>query len=267
MEKNISLPDDLQNFKEVFEKTRKSFLRIINKQGESVEIWQSKFAGMPYLPYGVEYPKDSEGKYLYLAAQINFEEIPPLAYLPKKGILQFYIADNDLYGLDFDNQASQKDFRVLFFPEIDKESFQRDLPELPEPEFTPFDEFFKAQKLEFIVKEEYAGISDANLEYVMGEKLEEFEKVIEKDNYKLADWISEHISNAGHKIGGYADFVQEDPRKYDEEKLKKYNTLLLQIDTSNGICWGDMGVANFFIDAEKLKNSDFSDVMYNWDCG
>jgi uncharacterized protein YwqG len=30
--------------------------------------------------------------------------------------------------------------------------------------------------------------------------------------------------------------------------------------------WGDMGVANFFINSEKLKQKDFSDILYTWDC-
>lgn len=30
--------------------------------------------------------------------------------------------------------------------------------------------------------------------------------------------------------------------------------------------WGDCGVANFFINGAKLKQHDFSDVLYNWDC-
>ena len=33
------------------------------------------------------------------------------------------------------------------------------------------------------------------------------------------------------------------------------------------IMWGDVGVANFFIRLEDLKNRDFSNVLYNWDCG
>ena len=32
------------------------------------------------------------------------------------------------------------------------------------------------------------------------------------------------------------------------------------------IMWGDSGVCNFFINKDKLKNLDFSDVLYNWDC-
>ena len=38
------------------------------------------------------------------------------------------------------------------------------------------------------------------------------------------------------------------------------------MDSDDGILWGDAGVGNFFIDLEKLKQRDFSDVFYTWDC-
>ena len=34
-----------------------------------------------------------------------------------------------------------------------------------------------------------------------------------------------------------------------------------------GVMWGNVGVGNFFINREKLKALDFSDVLYNWGCG
>ena len=32
------------------------------------------------------------------------------------------------------------------------------------------------------------------------------------------------------------------------------------------VMFGDSGVCNFFIPGEKLKNRDFSDILYTWDC-
>ena len=66
---------------------------------------------------------------------------------------------------------------------------------------------------------------------------------------------------------GYPYFTQDDPRPEDSP----YDTLLFQMDSemSDGIdyiMWGDMGVGNFFIDLEDLKNCDFSRVLYTWDC-
>jgi uncharacterized protein YwqG len=41
-----------------------------------------------------------------------------LAPFPEKGILQFYIYDDDLYGMDFDDGENPDTFRVLYFPEV-----------------------------------------------------------------------------------------------------------------------------------------------------
>ena len=69
----------------------------------------------------------------------------------------------------------------------------------------------------------------------------------------------------GHKIGGYPDFAQEDPREEDDP----HKILLLQINSEYNddfsISWVD-GVANFFINPEDLAKCQFDDVMYNWDC-
>ena len=47
-----------------------------------------------------------------------------------------------------------------------------------------------------------------------------------------------------------------------------YDFLLFQLDSdSDKVLWGDVGIGNFFINTEKLKNLDFTDVLYNWDCG
>ncbi|MCA0296331.1 MAG: DUF1963 domain-containing protein [Actinobacteria bacterium] len=50
------------------------------------------------------------------------------------------------------------------------------------------------------------------------------------------------------------------------------HTALLQLDSSlddpsGEIMWGDMGVACFLIEPERLSRCDFSNVLYTWDCG
>ena len=90
------------------------------------------------------------------------------------------------------------------------------------------------------------------------------------------DYIHEQNTYAGHRIGGYPRFEQFDVRD-DEPALQKYDTLLLQIVSHTAtdeqgrerelIMFGDEGGCQFFIPAEKLRQRDFSDVMYTWDCG
>ena len=79
------------------------------------------------------------------------------------------------------------------------------------------------------------------------------------------DWLPDAF---GHKIGGYPGFTQEDPR--DIPKEDDHDSLLLQIDTDNigerEIMWGYSCIANFFISRENLKQRNFQDVIYTWDC-
>ena len=73
-----------------------------------------------------------------------------------------------------------------------------------------------------------------------------------------------------YEKSGFPAFTQSDPRDCIEN-ADRFDTLLLQIDSgtiddSHEIMWGDSGICNFFIHSEALRNCDFSEVLYNWDC-
>ena len=58
---------------------------------------------------------------------------------------------------------------------------------------------------------------------------------------------------------------------HERTKLSLSTTHLLAIvngydGNREQVMWGDSGIANFFINREKLRRCDFSDVIYNWDC-
>ena len=68
------------------------------------------------------------------------------------------------------------------------------------------------------------------------------------------------------------EFMKTDIREEKKEYIMEIDLPGLTkdeitINYENGyIMWGDCGVCNFFINKDKLKNLDFSDVLYNWDC-
>lgn len=91
------------------------------------------------------------------------------------------------------------------------------------------------------------------------------------NNYRI---LSNNQNFNKHFILGYPTFGQDEPRK---DKVQYGNEIgdyisLLQIDSScpiennSDIMWGDCGIANFFIHPNDLKNSDFSKLVYYWDC-
>lgn len=56
---------------------------------------------------------------MMLLAQLNFEEMPHVEYMPQEGMLQFFVsAADELYGADFDQPTTQKDFRIIYHSTI-----------------------------------------------------------------------------------------------------------------------------------------------------
>lgn len=226
----------------------------IDLKGKPSFPWSSKVGGKPYLPAGTDYPSVKK-KPLFFLAQINFAEIPSLPDYPSKGILQFFISDDELYGLNLDSPF-KSNYKVIYYPDIiqDKNKLTSDFSFLPEFKYTPLD-----SDHEVAMRFRSVTVPISGNDYRFEELFPEL-----SDDYDLLDEYQEFCGAQGTKIGGYSDFVQEDPR-VGNKSLKGYE-LLFQLDSEGDICWGDMGVGNFFIKPEDLKKLDFSQVLYNWDC-
>lgn len=258
----ISLPAAMEPFREKLLETRQPFVRAKSQMSRNTRPWESKVGGMPYLPQSTAWPKSPDGRELVFLAQLNFAEMPPLPPFPEKGIVQFYISDDDLYGMDFDNGENPDTFRVLFFEEIEASasalqnhiplrSFDEDLlphhPEISHP-------------LSFELAEEVVPITDyCFYQYFGGDFFRQFGE----QEWDVMGAYEKAVRAQGHKIGGYAYFTQDDPRRREDPML-----LLFQLDSDEqmDLMWGDMGVGHFFIREKDLLAKDFSRVLYDWDC-
>ncbi|ENX23623.1 hypothetical protein F892_00223 [Acinetobacter vivianii] len=267
-----NLPNTLHPY---LEKISATILPTVSMQltaSDDLALWQSKIGGQPYLPLEVAYPVDSDGNPLVLLAQFNFAEIPDLPHFPDTGILQFYIAADDLYGMNFDDQQLQSGFKVLYFDQVieDLTQLKQDFSELEfdEEAYLPFSGQYS---IEFQRAEQVISLED----FAFGKKILNVDELYDfEDQFEGGDFENDFIepyhellSASGHRLGGYPFFTQTDPRQYNE-KIQDY-ILLFQLDTDdaeNDIMWGDSGVGNFFIHPEDLKKRDFSKVVYNWDC-
>lgn len=236
---------------------------IKTEQGKALKLENSKFGGLPFYPAEKEVPKDNNGKPLRFLAQLNFSEIPNLAPFPKKGLLQFFIAeDDDMYGMDFDNPISQKGWSVFFFDNLDFTP-RKDFAEIynQEWEYSPL--LVEPLALTFSLKKDYPIYP--SIEYYRD--IRPLFDQVEKGDYAdlLEDIYFEKQPAKGHKIGGSPYYTQNEIRELRDQFLDYQ--LLFQIDSDdNKIMWGDVGVANFFVKKEDLEKRDFSKVLYNWDC-
>lgn len=246
-------------------------------------IFESKFGGVPYWDMEKEYPKDSNGKNMMLLAQINFTKAAlEDERLPKEGMLQFFLAsEDDVYGMDFEEADSQKDFRVIYHENInsyitEEQVLALDIPIATNEDTNEYSPLFKEAAVEITKTTAYLGIEDYHFDKVFAQTVNHIcqENIQEQGFYRYLrsedrDYVFNEFCSSGHWILGYPYFTQSDPRNYRDDEY--YDTLLFQIDSDaidheDYVLWGDCGVANFFINGQALKNKDFSKVLYNWDC-
>lgn len=267
-------------------------LNPCNTLTDTLTLWQSKLGGLPYLPREADYPHDSQGRPLYLLAQINCAETPPLPDFPRQGMLQFFISPYatlvHLWGLDYHHPDRQDYFRVLYYPDVhtDPAALQQDfafLPPLPAPPAATtwtqkFLGLFKKPALHlpfqypcamrFTPGEQLVPLDDTAL-HLSGEGVPDVDAGnwfdVLDDDFTEAYFAA--IPHEGHRLGGYAHHIQDDLRNAENSPYRDY-VLLLQLDSDedNGMMWGDLGVCHFYIHPDDLRRGDFSKVLYNWEC-
>ena len=59
------------------------------------ELFSSKLGGIPYWDISIPYPVSSTGEKMLMVAQIRLDMFPDNDYLPKSGLLQFFVYDAD----------------------------------------------------------------------------------------------------------------------------------------------------------------------------
>ncbi len=266
----------------ITKENQKECIHIYPEKSVNLSIFDSKFGGIPYLPKNFEVPygtSDDNGQ-LALLAQINCAELPENNLYPKVGILQFWIGRDDLMGLE-------DDYKVVYFENIDntitrEEVLTKYTPLDPEDydQYSPFNPSNAEFGLTFekgvssITTEDYRFediVINAIHELYPDEEVSNLYCDLDDDVY---EYFYDSLRGLSHAIGGYPNFTQYDPRSYNSEEGEQspYDIMLLQVETdwSKGrdveIMWGDSGVGNFFISEENLKNLNFDDVLYNWDC-
>ncbi|GGK31550.1 hypothetical protein GCM10008955_26740 [Deinococcus malanensis] len=271
----LRLPKALSSYREVLEASVRPYVALKGSPPRpTMSPWTSKLGGVPYRPLGSAWPLASDGQPLAFLAQLNFAELPPLAGFPQQGIVQFFIRDDDFYGANFDGAldmtslADDANYRVLYHPEVipDPAGLEQTLPVgVPGSDDSilglPHD-----PTLTFELRGELRSgpvTSDDRLfDQLVGQSLWELGDTEDVNADDLSDRYA-LLAGSGHKLGGYPNFTQHDPRSVDDPHV-----LLFQLDSDDdlSLMWGDVGIANFFIHPDDLTRADFSRVVFHWDC-
>jgi len=195
-------------------------------------------------------------------------------------MLQFFIGGEEMYGLDFDHPTEQKDWRIVYHEKIDASVTAETVEAMGIPSNNGDDEgvdspvfrscvFRLVKKETWLTPDNWERFDELTLEVaedLFGEtNAESADEVFGEEQYALVQ--DEDFNFENSHLLGHPFFTQADIR----ERGWRYDTLLFQLDTEcceekDIVMWGDCGVGNFFINAEDLKNLDFSNVLYNWDC-
>lgn len=243
----MELPSNIEKFRGELEKTFKTSNEITFAVGET-KPWESKLGGCPYLEKKEDYPVGENGRPMMFFAQINFDEMPPLEDFPQTGILQFYVEDDDMYGLDCACTVKyienyKKDEESLLKENPYREDYQGDEP------------FTRSGRMIFTQKQKPVSSSVLKFE-------EMFEDIADAEEM---DALYDVCSAADSRVGGYPYFVQNSPSYYGDGDC---DVLLLQLDVDDdcGIMFGDAGNCTFLISKEDLLKRDFSNVEYDWQC-
>ena len=269
--------------KDIFNKIEKKYQETAKEMmvadasvnaSKEIKITDSKIEGIPYIPIGRKIPTNSKGQQFMFLAQINCEDLKGLEDFPQEGILQFWILGEDLLGLDFDDYTNRDGFDVIYYEKIEDYYSEDEFVEMYNPykfDLKYMETLIASEpcKMKFSLEKQKESFNYELLDNLFKEVLEEEnigfnekDKLYEEVEKLYDDEFYEEI--VGTKCNGFPYFTQWEPR--DDEQMKEYDTSLFQIDSGKEVMIGDSGVMHFFINREKLKNKDFSDVFYNWDC-
>lgn len=242
-----TVPEILKKYEEYLKSTEKPAVEISFKRGETLP-WESKCGGCPYLEKEDDYPIDENGKPMMFLAQINLDEMPPLEDFPDHGLLQFYIGDDDCLGL-------KSACKVIYIPEyttnidtlIGKNPFEKS--------YMGYTPFTREGKMGFTKTTRFIGTECQEFQDKFADKVPEDEW----------DALYDLCYPENCLVGGYPLFVQNTPPYYDDGEI---DVLLLQLDCEDecGIMFGDAGNCVFLISKEDLKNRNFDNVEYDWQC-
>lgn len=259
---SLSLSSRLEPYRNKIEESALPSIIIEAKQSEKVYLTESRFGGPSFLPANFEHPLNKFGSKMKLLAQINLAELPPNDLFSRKGLLQFYISPDEVYGRNF-RDPGESDFTILFHKDWEfwesPQEWDFSNEEMGEDEFCfPFE-----NKYQLNFKESIGYVRPSDIRFLNYFPQSPFLKDGKLDT-KMYEEYQQVIGTPTHALGGYGHFIQEDPRI----RFTQYKDfiLLLQIDTKGGIMWGDSGAAQFLIHPDDLAKADFTKVVYYWSC-
>lgn len=224
----------------------------------------SRIGGPVWLKQGEDWPKGKNGKPMTFLAQVDFSTLPRIPDYPESGILQFFIARDDLFGADLDRPEAG-DFKVIWRETIEGPGGMQHGPFAGRQGIDDYSPLY-----ERTVQAGVALTGVAQPHYPdpgTWPFYRDLPDIAQNDpTNRVFDF--EDAQRAGkrdeHHIGGHPGFTQSDYR--ERGAYADVDRVLLQLWSDDTVMWGDMGQGQFTIRRADLLKRDFSKVLYQWDC-
>ena len=223
-------------------KTEKDCFNMIPVD-EEPDLMDNKIGGIPYFPENEIYPMDKSGNPMFFLFQVNLDEID-LKGFPKEGILEVFVGEDCCE--EYDN------YQIKIF---DKGLQQKE--NLPNAKIEVIN-IEKPIKIKLEKNKSYMSMEEYRCQDIVEEIMQKQKVQAEDEKMKdiIIDKIMCYISEKNNEyfykstIGGYAEFIQGDPRDADLDE--KYNECLFKINSriSDKINIEDNGIVNGLINSE-----------------
>jgi len=222
----------------------------------------TKFGGMPVAPHGFIWPTFN-GKPIPFLLQIDFAEINgegKLQNFPKTGVMYVFVdsdkvnyVDKDINDNDWTYKQGET-YKILYFDEY----ADLDIVEKPNDLKITYDEIYVTPQ----TVKTYPDTDDCD-------EANEIYKNCPVDGMEEGYEMTRY-ENSGHRIGGWADYVQGGGLIYTYKRSKNDNwMLLMQIESEEGddnFMWGDVGTLYFFVSEKDLAERNFDNVRLEMQC-
>lgn len=247
---------------------------VLEKELEEIPLGASKVGGVPDLPKGWKHPANKNGLYYLFHAQINCKEIAPFQkYLPRKGMLYFFVSDEEsvqkafvLYNPENEDLSRIKYGKNIKFSDSDMDNFYRtgvavsfknaiSLPELYNVHNHGEERFPK-------YKSYWENVDDDE----MYDKLEYLSEAIYELGNKLEAPIgmkNQFTQRATHGVNTSVFTQHESPQEWSAAKYGGEPTdwlVLLNMENIGEFSFWDAGTLTYCVHKQDLAISEFSTI-------
>ncbi len=258
---------ELEAFKTWFGQQTRQATELTPDASLPIGATGSRLGGPAWLAAGEDWPLDPHGVPLEFIAQLDCADCRGLAGYPDRGIIQFFVARNDVYGADFADPAGA----TMLVRRCDVTGAGALVPPPPlarvaDLEFSDFSPFEDLAVRATGIGLRPTLITDRIDRTVLAAEKRVMALYERYDATALEAFLRSEAKARlpRHHSGGYPAFTQSDVSY--QPAFAEFDHVLLRLTSDAYLMWGDAGECVFLIRSADLARGDFSRVAYSWDC-